>query len=89
MKDIGLFVDKESREATLLFHHQLQELDWPEELGLAINNIKGGHSSILLKDGNVAEISLANCYSLADMVRELARLILKPRYDNWEDLPEL
>lgn len=44
---------------------------------ITINNLKGAESGVLRKDGKVVDISLANCYTLEDVVRELVFLLAK------------
>jgi hypothetical protein len=84
--DIGLFANKETEQATLEFYEELAQIDFPEGLSITINNTTGAESGILREADQPVELSLANCYSLADAVREMARLILAPRFDEAEEL---
>lgn len=72
---ISLFAEKENEQATLALYKTLKDINLPDNLGIAINNIKGAESGILREDGKVVDISLANCYTLEDVVRELVRLL--------------
>ncbi len=74
---ISLFAQKNNEQATLALYETLQDIDFPEDVGIAINNIEGGKSGILRKNGKVVDISLANCYTLEDVVRELIGLIAR------------
>ncbi|MCB9304333.1 MAG: hypothetical protein H6566_27165 [Lewinellaceae bacterium] len=72
---ISVFVNKETDDATMAFYEILKNLELPEHIGISINNTKEAQSGILRKEGKVVDISLANCYSLEDVVRELVRLV--------------
>jgi hypothetical protein len=37
--------------------------------------LRGAQSGLLFEDGKLVDISLANCYTLEDMIRELIQLI--------------
>lgn len=39
------------------------------------NNLKDAKSGVLREGGKAVDISLANCYTLADVVRELVGLV--------------
>lgn len=73
---ISLFVDKQSDEATMPLYEALKKLDLPEEVNISINNLEHVESGMLRKEGRVVDISLANCYSMEDVVRELVRLMI-------------
>ena len=79
---ISLYAEKETEQATLALYQQLEQIDFPEGLGITINNLAEAESGILRKEGKVIDISLAQCYTLQDALREMARLILEPRYDD-------
>lgn len=72
---ISLFVDKESDAATMQLYETLEQLDLPEDVHITINNLEGAESGVLREAGRVVDISLANCYSLEDVVRELIQLM--------------
>ena len=79
---ISLYAEKETEKATLELYKQLEQIDFPEGVGITINNLAEAESGILRKDGKVVDISLAHCYTLQDALREMARLIMEPRYDD-------
>ena len=72
---ISLFVEKENEQATLALYRILESIDLPEDVGVTINNMRDAKSGILREDGKVVDISLANCYTLEDVVRELVGLV--------------
>ncbi|MCO6489602.1 MAG: hypothetical protein J5I98_14350 [Phaeodactylibacter sp.] len=72
---ISVFVNKETDEATMKLYHILDGLNLPDNVNITINNLKGAKSGILREDGKVVDISLANCYTLEDVVRELVGLV--------------
>jgi hypothetical protein len=74
---ISLFVDKQSDEATMQLYQLLEAFALPQDVNLTINNIPGGRSGILVEDGRVVDIYLANCYTVEDVVRELIVLIAR------------
>lgn len=74
---IALFVDKENDEATMPLAEVMEAFDLPKDVQLTINNTKNGESGVLMDEGRVVDISLANCYTLEDVVRELMLLIVK------------
>lgn len=74
---ISLFVDKQTDEATMKLYQLLDAFALPQDVNLTINNIPGGRSGILIEDGRVVDISLANCYTVEDVVRELIALIAR------------
>ena len=73
---ISLFVDKQSDAATMQLYETLEQMDLPKDVNITINNLEGAKSSILREEGRVVDISLANCYSLEDVVRELILLMI-------------
>ena len=86
---ISFYVNDQTEKATLELYKELEQIDFPEGLTITINNMEEAESGILLKDGKVVDISLAHCYTLRDTLREMARLIMEPRYDSWEEVPKL
>lgn len=83
---ISLFVDKESDAATMQLYEILQKLDLPEDVHITINNLEGAESGVLhsevgtayaKQDAYPVDISLAHCYSLEDVVRELVKLMVR------------
>ena len=68
---ISLFVDKKTDEATMKLYHILDGLNLPDNVNITINNLKDAKSGVLREDDKVVDISLANCYTLEDVVREL------------------
>ena len=74
---ICLFVEKENEQATLALYRILESIDLPEDVGVTINNMRDAKSGVLREDGKVVDISLANCYTLEDVVRELVGLVAK------------
>ncbi|PHN07826.1 hypothetical protein [Flavilitoribacter nigricans] len=73
---ISLFVDKDSDEPTQKLYQLLNKMDLPEGVNITINNLEGAESGILREEGRVVDISLANCYALEDVVRELILLMI-------------
>ena len=74
---ISLFVDKETDEATMKLYHILDGLNLPDNANITINNLKDAESGVLREDGKVVDVSLANCYTLEDVVRELVGLVAR------------
>ena len=72
---ISVFVNKETDEATMKLYHILDGLNLPDNVNITINNLKDAESGVLREDGKVVDISLANCYTLEDVVRELVGLV--------------
>ncbi len=72
---ISLFVEKENEQATLILYRILDAIDLPEDVGITINNMRDVKSGMLREDGKVVDISLANCCTLEDVVRELVGLV--------------
>jgi hypothetical protein len=72
---ISLFVEKENEQATLALYRILEAIELPEDVGITINNMRDARSGVLREDGKVMDISLANCYTLEDVVRELVNLV--------------
>ena len=68
---ISLYAEKENEQATLDLYDTLDKLNLGEQVGLTINNLRDAESGILREEGKVADISLAHCYSLEDVVRAL------------------
>ena len=74
---ISLFAEKENEQATLALYRILESIELPEDVGITINNMRDAKSGVLLEDGRAVDISLANCYTLEDVVRELVGLVAK------------
>jgi len=74
---ISLFAEKENEVTTMDLYKVLSAFALPQEVRLSINNTQGGRSGILVEDGRVVDISLANCYTVEDVVRELIALIAR------------
>lgn len=72
---ISVFVNKETDEATMKLYRILDGLNLPDNVNITINNLKDAESGVLREDGKVVDISLANCYTLEDVVRELVGLV--------------
>ena len=68
---VSVFVEKNNEKATLALYEVLDQLGLPEDVNLTINNLEGAESGILRENGKIVDISLANCFSLEDVVREL------------------
>ena len=47
----------------------------PKNVDISINNTLEAKSGLLYEDGKLVDISLANCYTLEDMIRELIKLM--------------
>ncbi|MCB0565067.1 MAG: hypothetical protein KDD01_11885 [Phaeodactylibacter sp.] len=74
---ISVFVNKETDEATMKLYHILDGLNLPDNVNITINNLKDAESGVLREDGKVVDVSLANCYTLEDVVRELVGLVAR------------
>jgi hypothetical protein len=74
---ITLFAEKENEVTTMDLYKVLSAFTLPRDVRISINNTRGGRSGILVEDGRVADISLANCYTVEDVVRELIVLIAR------------
>lgn len=74
---ISLFSEKVDERATLALYDLLEELNLPEGTTLSINNIPPAESGILFEGGRPVDISLANCFTMQDVVRELLQLLAK------------
>lgn len=79
---ISLFTEKENEKATLELYLTLEKLDLPEDVNITINNMEGAESGILRKDGLAVDISLGNCYTLEDVVRELVKVVSRESVGN-------
>ena len=69
----------------LALHKELEQIEFPVGLTITINNTADAESGTLYEEENLIELSLAHCYSLADVVRELTRLMVVSRNDETED----
>ena len=74
---ISLFAEKDNEQATLALYEILESIGLPDNVSIAINNTLDAESGVLREDGKVVDISLANCYTLEDVVRELVGLVAK------------
>lgn len=79
MNNISAFVDKGTEKATLELTYILDNIPFPEGVQLTINNLSEGESGVLRprkgsKDKGI-DISLAHCFTLEDVVRELIWLV--------------
>ena len=74
---ISVFVNKETDEATMKLYHILDGFNLPDNVNITINNLKDAESGVLREDGKVVDVSLANCYTLEDVVRELVGLVAR------------
>ena len=72
---ISLFAEKDNEQATLELYEILESIGLPDNVSIAINNTLDAESGVLREDGKVVDISLANCYTLEDVVRELVGLV--------------
>jgi hypothetical protein len=79
---ISLFTEKENEKSTLKLYRTLEKLDLPEDVNITINNMEGAESGILRKGGLVVDISLSNCFSLEDVVRELVMVVSRESVGN-------
>lgn len=76
---ISLFVDKESDAATTALYEVLNGFDLPADVHITINNLPEAESGVLREEGQLVDISLANCFSVEDVVRELVCLLREGR----------
>ena len=74
---ISLFAEKDNEQATLALYEILEGIGLPDNVSIAINNTLDAESGVLREDGKVVDISLANCYTLEDVVRELVGLVAR------------
>lgn len=72
---ISLFAEKDNEQATLALYEILEGIGLPDNVSIAINNTRDAESGVLREDGKVVDISLANCYTMEDVVRELVGLV--------------
>lgn len=77
MNNISAFVDKETEKATLELTYILDNIELPDGVQLTINNLNNAESGVLRsrKGEKIIDISLAHCFSLEDVVRELIGLV--------------
>lgn len=68
---ISLYVDKKSDRATQALHDLLERFQLPADVNLTINNLPEAESGVLRQSGRVVDISLAHCYTMEDVIREL------------------
>jgi len=73
---ISLFTEKDNKAATLALYEQLQSLGLPKGVTLSINNTEGAKSVVYTRNGEPVNFSLANCYTMEEVVQELVGLLL-------------
>ncbi|MCB0630423.1 MAG: hypothetical protein KDD15_11840 [Lewinella sp.] len=81
MSGISAFADKSTEQATLKICDLLEEIERPEGVRMTVNNLSNAESGVLrTKDENpVIDISLAHCFTLEDVVRELIKLVAEKK----------
>ena len=72
---IALFVEKENEQASLALRDALQNIPFPEQVQLTINNLEDAESGLRRHPDGLVEISLAQCFGLEDVVRELVKVV--------------
>ena len=72
---VSLFVDKQTDQPTMELYRVIEDFQLPEDINISINNTRDAESGLLFEDGKLVDISLANCYTLEDMIRELIKLM--------------
>ena len=56
-------------------YKELEQITFPEGVNITVNNLPDAKSGVLRQYGQVKDISLAHCYTLADAVREPVGLL--------------
>jgi hypothetical protein len=81
MSNISAFVDKETEQATQKLADLLRNIDRPDYVWLTINNLSDAESGVLRDERNapVIDISLAHCFTMEDVVRELIKLVAEQK----------
>lgn len=72
---VSLFVNKQTDKPTMELYQVIEGFQLPEDINISINNTEGAKSGLLFEDGKLVDISLANCYTPEDMIRELIQLM--------------
>ena len=72
---ISLFTEKTTDKPTMELYRVIEGFQLPEDINISINNTQDAQSGLLFEDGKLVDISLANCYTLEDMIRELIKLM--------------
>lgn len=72
---IALFTEKGTDQPTMEFYEIIESFQLPEDINISINNTREAESGLLFEDGKLVDISLANCYTLEDMITKLIRLM--------------
>jgi len=72
---VSLFAEKSNEQATLELYKTIQNQDLAKDVNISINNTLDAKSGLLFEDGKLVDISLANCYTPEDMIRELIQLM--------------
>lgn len=81
MSGISAFADKRTEQATLRMCDLLEEIERPEGVRLTVNNLSNAESGVLRAedDNPVTDISLAHCFTMEDVVRELIKLVAEQK----------
>ena len=71
------FVERDNQEVTVQLTFLLDKIEFPENVQLAINNLNNAESGVrrMRKGKKMVDISLAHCFTLEDVVRELLHLV--------------
>jgi hypothetical protein len=72
---VSLFAEKSNEQATLELYKTIRNQDLAKDVNISINNTLDAQSGLLFEDGKLVDISLANCYTPEDMIRELIQLM--------------
>ena len=77
MKSISAFANKETEQATLEICNLLKQIELPEGVQLTVNNLRNAESGVLRirKGKKTVDISLAHCFTMEDVIRELIGLV--------------
>ena len=77
MKSISAFANKETEQVTLEMCNLLKQIELPEGVQLTVNNLSNAESGVLhtRKGKKIVDISLAHCFTMEDVVRELIGLV--------------
>ena len=77
MNNIAAFVESDNEQVTLELTYILDKIEFPEGVQLAINNLSNAESGVKRsrKGDKIVDISLAHCFTLEDVVRELLVLV--------------
>lgn len=77
MNNISAFVEMDNKEVTHQLTFKLDEIEIPENVWITINNLRNAESGVLRtrKGDKTIDISLAHCFTIEDVVRELIKLV--------------